>query len=108
MIPRQVLDHLQQQAGLRSRSDEREDEPSIGQMRLQVEVQVHVGIPNGAHSLDVIQPEALGNLTKVGRWHRVEKPRHHLLDRCRLLLGKLVDLVCIYFCAFMCVFVISK
>ena len=93
VIPGQILDHLQKQSGLRSRPDEGEDEPAVGQMRLQIEVQVHVGVTDGADGLDVIQTEALGNLAEIGRGHRIEEPRHHLLDCGYLLLGELMDLL---------------
>lgn len=60
-------------------------------MRLQVHVHIHVRILDSADRLDVIQAEALGHLPEVRRGHRVEEPRHDLLDGPGLLLRQLVD-----------------
>ena len=63
---------------------------SIGEVRPQIHVHVHVRILDRGNGLDVIQPEALGNLTKVRRGHRVQEPRHDPLDAPGLLLRELV------------------
>ena len=47
---------------------------------------IHVGILNRRNGLDMIQPKALGYLSKVRCRHRIQEPWYHLLNRPGLLL----------------------
>ena len=60
-------------------------------MSFQIHVHIHIRILDCRQSLDVIQPKALGHLTKVLRRHGIQEPRYHLLDRPSLLLRQLVN-----------------
>ncbi len=65
--------------------------PAIRQVRLEIHMHIHIGILDGTNRLNVIQPKTLGHLPKIRLGHRVQKPRHHPLDRPRLLLRQLVN-----------------
>ena len=60
-------------------------------MRLQIHMHIHIRILNRTNRLNMIQPKALGHLTKVRRRHRTQKPRHNLLNGPGLLLGQFVN-----------------
>lgn len=83
--------HLQQRPGRGPGPDEGQDLPAVGQVRLQVQVQVHVGVLDGADGLDVVHAEALRDLLEVRGGHVVEEPRHCIFDGLGLLVDELVD-----------------
>jgi hypothetical protein len=60
-------------------------------MRFQIHVHIHIRILYRAYRLNVIQPKALGHLTKVLRRHGIQEPRYHLLDGSSLLLRQFVN-----------------
>ena len=65
--------------------------PPIWQMRLQIHMHIHIGIFNSTNGLDVIQSKTLWYLPEIRRWHCMQKPRHHLLNRPGLLLCQFMN-----------------
>ena len=60
-------------------------------MCLQVHMHIHIRIFNSTNRLNMIQPKALRHLPEIRSGHRVQKPRHHLLNGTGLLLRQFVN-----------------
>mmetsp|Transcript_5040 Transcript_5040/g.8692 ORF Transcript_5040/g.8692 Transcript_5040/m.8692 type:complete len:516 (+) Transcript_5040:529-2076(+) len=91
LIPRKFLDHLEEGSGLSAGPDEGQDLTAVGEVRLEVQVQVHVSIHHGGNRLDVIHAKALGHAAEVGRGHGAQEPGDDSFDGPSLLLSQLVD-----------------